>query len=387
MSHLMKSSTPMGLVGKRPPSLSQRMTADAPTSCGSNHIASGRCPGGIGIATGVILSALSSLVLSGPSCLAAGDGDRQTVILVVGAPGSDEYGQQFDTWATRWEEACQKAGALLVQIGHANSDGKTDREQLQQQLANEQQASGQPLWIVLIGHGTFDGRSAKFNLRGPDVSAQELAAWLKGYARPVALINCASASGPFINRLSGENRVILAATKSGFEHNYARFGDYFSQAIIDLRSDLDKDEQVSLLEAFLSASSQVAEFYQQEARLATENALLDDNGDQLGTPASWYHGVRATRTAKDGASPDGLRASQWHLVRSDREQTMPVETRTRRDELEQAIAQLRQAKPDMPEETYFERLERLMLDLARLYRHVEASESAASSSVPNVSDS
>ena len=387
MSHLMKSSTRMGVIGNRPPPLGPPVTAVVPTSGGSIRIASWRCPRGIGVVAGVIVSAVLLLLLSSPSCLAADDGGRQAVLLVVGAPGSDEYGRQFDTWATRWEEACEQAGAQLVRIGRANSDGKTDREHLQQQLADEKEAAGQPLWIVLIGHGTFDGRSAKFNLRGPDVSAQELAAWLKGYVRPVALINCASASGPFINRLSGENRVIVAATKSGFEHNYARFGEYLSQAIIDPRSDLDKDEQVSLLEAFLSASSQVAEFYQQEARLATENALLDDNGDGLGTPASWYHGVRATRTAKDGASPDGLRASQLHLVRSVREQTMSVETRARRDELEQAIAQLRRAKPDMPEATYMQRLERLMLDLARLYRHVESSEPAASRPVPNASDS
>ena len=43
-------------------------------------------------------------------------------------------------------------------------------------LTNEMAQSAEELWIVFIGHGTFDGRSAKFNLRGPDISADELAA-------------------------------------------------------------------------------------------------------------------------------------------------------------------------------------------------------------------
>ena len=173
---------------------------------------------------------------------------------------------------------------------------------------------------MFIGHGTYDGHAAKFNLRGPDLSAEELAEWLAPMKRPIAVIQCASASAPFINRLAGENRVVITATKSGDEQNFARFGQYMSAAIADPRADLDKDGQVSLLEAYLTACRQVDEFYEQEARLATEHALLDDNGDGLGTPAAWFRGLRATQRAKDGASLDGTRAHQFHLVASDREQ-------------------------------------------------------------------
>jgi hypothetical protein len=35
--------------------------------------------------------------------------------------------------------------------------------------------------------------------------------------------------------------------------NFARFGDYLSQSIIDAAADLDKDDQTSLWEAFLMA--------------------------------------------------------------------------------------------------------------------------------------
>jgi hypothetical protein len=223
------------------------------------------------------------------------------------------------------------------------------------------------MWLVLIGHGTFDGKTARFNLRGPDVSAAELAGWLKALARPLAIINCASCSGPFLNDLSGPDRVVITATQSGHEANFARFGEYLSAAIGDPKADLDKDEQVSLLEAYLLASSGVREFYSQEGRLATEHALLDDNGDRLGTPADWFKGVRAVKTAKNGARPDGLRAGQFHLVPGPREEQLPPEARQRRDQIEQELARLRERKAEFSEDDYFHQLEPLLLELSRLY--------------------
>jgi len=220
---------------------------------------------------------------------------------------------------------------------------------------------------VLIGHGTFDGKEAKFNLRGPDLSAAELADWLKPVRRPLAVINCASSSGPFINKLSATNRVIVTATKSGFEQNYARFGRYMAEAIVDPHADLDRDGQTSVLEAFLMASRRVAEFYDTEGRLATEHALLDDNGDGLGTPADWFRGIRAVKKAKEGASADGLRAHQFHLIRSAQEQMLSSELRAKRDELELAIARLRDAKSQMKEDDYYRQLEKLAIEVARLY--------------------
>jgi len=292
---------------------------------------------------------------------------KPTVIVVVGAPGAEEYAPQFREWSERWRSAAEKGGAAFEFVGDVKDAEGTDRERLRTLLSDAVSEEKAPLWLVLIGHGTFDGRAAKFNLRGPDFEAVELAEWLKPLKRPVAIINCASASAPFINRLSGENRVVIAATKSGDEQNFARFGQFMSAAIVDPSADLDKDGQVSLLEAYLTACRQVAEFYQQGGRLATEHALLDDNGDGLGTPAAWFRGVRATQRAKDGASLDGTRAHQWHLVASDREQHMPAEMRERRDQLELRIAALRAEKEHMDEDDYYNRLEPLMVELARLY--------------------
>jgi hypothetical protein len=55
------------------------------------------------------------------------------------------------------------------------------------------------------------------------------------------------------------------------------------------------------------------------------------------------------------------------LVRSEQEQKMPPELRARRDDLELAVARLREAKDSLPAREYYQRLEKLMLELAELY--------------------
>jgi hypothetical protein len=130
---------------------------------------------------------------------------------------------------------------------------------------------------------------------------------------------------------------------------------------------LDRDGQTSLLEAFIAASARVEEFYKSDNRLATEHALIDDNGDALGTPAAWFSGTRATKAAKSGASPDGLAAQRWNLILSAAERAMPAGSRARRDALERQVDALRAKKASMPEAEYYAKLEALLVQLAGIY--------------------
>ncbi len=304
-----------------------------------------------------------------------------TVILVQGAAGEEAYGRQFAQWRQRWEEAAKQGGAKVIVIGVDEDEEKaegeaersdksqfsSDKSRLSDAVTSMKAASRDPLWIVLLGHGTFDGKAARFNLRGPDVSAQELSLWLKPVERPVAVINCSSSSGPFVAALTGDGRVIITATRSGNEMNFSRFGGFLSQAIADPAADLDKDGQTSLLEAYLLASRQTQAWYREEGRLATEHALLEDSGDGLGTPADWFRGVHAVKKAKEDGQVDGVRAAQWCLAPGQRERDMSADLRAKRDELELKIAGLRSMKKTMPEEAYYEALEKLALQLAKLY--------------------
>lgn len=297
--------------------------------------------------------------------------EKPTIVVVVGAAGTPEYGAQFARWAGLWEEACSKAGATFIPIGLNEGKDPNDRTTLQDTLARESQQSHAALWLVLIGHGTFDGRTAKFNLRGSDVSADDLAEWLQPVLRPLVIINTASSSAPFLNKLSAAGRVVITATKSGFEYNYTRFGQYLAEAIAQPNADLDKDGQTSLLESFLAASHRTHEFYFAEGRLVTEYALIDDNGDGLGTRADWFQGVRPVQKAEGGASLDGYRAHQFHLVPSPAESKMPSQLRAERDRLELEVIKLRDAKKSFSEDEYFSRLETLLCEIAKIYEQTD----------------
>jgi hypothetical protein len=293
--------------------------------------------------------------------------DQTTVLLVIGAAGEAEFGSNFVQQAAAWKEAAAKGDAHLTTLGLDDHGTVTDYSRVKTFLEQEPKTGPGQFWLVLLGHGTFDGKEARFNLRGPDLSATELAAWLQPFRRPLAIINASSSSAPFLNKLSGTNRVVITATRSGNEHNLTRFGGYFVQAFTDLDADLDKDDQVSLLEAFLFGSGKTAEFYKVDGRLASEHALLDDNGDALGTPADWFRGLRAVRKAQEKTTVDGLLASQFHLVANQLEASWPPTARSKRDSLERAVFSLREKKSQMEEGEYYRQLERLLLELARLY--------------------
>ena len=293
--------------------------------------------------------------------------EPRSLILVIGAPGEPEYAQQFSSWAELWKKAAAKGGLQTFVVGEDQDKPDEDLGRLLGVLTNEVAKPAGELWLVFIGHGTFDGRSAKFNLRGPDLSAAALAAVLKPCRRALVVIQCASASGPFLNALSAPGRVIITATRSGYEVNATRFGGYLAQAIADPAADLDKDGQTSLLEAYLAASRQVEQFYKEQGRLMTEHALLDDNGDGLGTPPDWFRGARAVKSAADAKSVDGLRTHQMFLVPGEAERQLSPELRARRDALEQELGVLRSRKSKVNEDEYYRQLEGILLETARLY--------------------
>lgn len=291
------------------------------------------------------------------------------IITVVGTGGTDSFESIFVEAATRWEEAAQKGGAAftLIGVGEENPES-SDRDRFKEAITSTTEPE---LWIVLIGHGSFDTRTVKFNLRGPDFTDLELAEWIKPYPGELAVINTASSSGSFIRTLSAPGRIIITATKNEAEVFYTRFGNYFSEAIGGAKeADLDNDEQVSLLESFLYAAHETAKFYEDAGRLATEHALLDDNGDSLGSRMEWFEGTTATQMAGKDAEPDGDLAAQKVLVKNAFERSLTPAQRVERDDLERAVKELRRKKSRMNEEDYYQQLEPLLLRLARLYREV-----------------
>jgi len=295
------------------------------------------------------------------------------VCVVVGAPGEDDYATGFAAAAKKWQDNCVVAGASCTVIGlddQKDADpekNSLDRDKLHDWITKLATDTTVPVWIIYLGHGTFDGKDARMNLRGVDVSAAEMATWLKPVTRPLIFVDGGSASAPFINALSAPNRIIITATQSGQEVNYARFGEKFAEAINDPTADIDQDGQVSVLEAFVTAAKRTQNFYDENTRMATEHALIDDNGDKFGTPASWFEGLRLVQHARNNAAPDGDYAKLVALVASPEERALTDEDRAFRTKCEKQIEMLRQQKSSMAEDDYYRQLEQVLRALSSIY--------------------
>ena len=294
---------------------------------------------------------------------------QKTLIVVAGAAGEREFGEQFQASAKRWQDFATKQGWHLVALGSSTAESKNDHDLLKQTI--EKSVSMPPeaeLWLVLIGHGTFAANVAKFNLVGPDVSATELSEWLKPVKAKCLIMNCSSSSGPFVTALGGRNRVVVTATRSGAEQNFSRFGTYLSEAIGSLTADVDHDQEVSLLEAFLAASSQTERFYREDARLATEHALLDDNGDRVGTSGDFFRGARPAKEPEPGKQIDGRAAARAILFSAPDVPKFTGEQLVERQRLEEQIDLLRTRKLQLTEEAFLAQLETLCIELAKIYQ-------------------
>jgi hypothetical protein len=325
-------------------------------------------------------------------------GSLTTIIVVVGAGGQEEYSTEFAKWADKWSQLAKQQQWNLVTIGEPQAlaavepqalaavddskkqspqDPLTDSAKLEQAIANlysdpsstpnAAPGANKRLWLVLIGHGTAAGKVAKFNLRGPDVTTIQLKSWLDKVPSETVVIDCTSSSAPFLVELSAKNRIIVTATRSGGEVNFARFGGYLAESIGDIAADLDHDREVSLLEAFLKASKDTERFYRENDRLATEHALLDDNHDRAGTSATFYVGSIVAAEAKDGKAVDGKLAARVILWSSPDGSKLTSDQLVIRQQLESEIDLLRERKSKLPEAEYYDQLEALLLKLASLY--------------------
>lgn len=283
-------------------------------------------------------------------------------VVVVGATGASEFATKFEDWANQLEEVGIKAGRSISLI---RSD-KSSFDQLEKLFDGAQSDTVEPLWVFLIGHGTFDGTEAKFNLTGKDLSAAQLSEWVAKLRRPLVLCNLSSCSAPFINAISGPNRIIVTATKSGTEVNATRLAGFLANSLGNAAADLDHDDEISIAEAVSHASALTQRFYKEDDRLATEHALLDDNGDGKGTAVKSLvmTGDSLVAAAKDS---DGVKASRVSLLSIGKPFKLNADQIEQRSILENQLDELKSKKAQLEESDYRNQLETVLSNLARVY--------------------
>lgn len=311
------------------------------------------------------------------------------MLLIAGLGGEPEYTAAFHGWLSRFADAAsEKYGVPAERIAYLGEDATLDPTRVRARSTGDNvrsafarladvMAPDDELVVLLAGHGTFRDGEARFNVPGPDLTPGDFAFLLDELgSRRVTLVNTASASGPFVEPLSAPNRTIVAATRSGRERNVTRFGLHFADAFAGEDADLDKNGRVSMLEAFRYARREVEREYEDDNRLLTEHAVLDDNGDGEGSrepDSGGGDGALAARTfltargwTADGAASDsggGGPVSASPEVRALHREKAEIEAR---------IEALRSAKEQMPLERYEDELEELLVELALKNRQIRA---------------
>ena len=305
---------------------------------------------------------------------------RAFLLIVVGLAGDPEHAELFHGWGSTLAEAAKTVGVTsdrLVYLADATEDsavrGRATREEISAALAGFAEAAtpDDVVYVVLIGHGSYDGRAARFNLPGPDMTPADFDPLLRAIpARNVVFVNTSSSSGPFVEELSAPGRTIITATRNGAEQFTTLFGGYFVEAFATEEADADKNTRLSMLEAFQYARNETARAYEQEGLLATEHALLDDNGDKKGSPDPTATGAEGRLAA---ALSLGSTAAAAPLPEDPAVRALYLERR----ELERRVEALRLLKDGLPPARYAADLERFVTDLALKTREIRTLEGDA----------
>lgn len=296
--------------------------------------------------------------------------EQRFALVVSGAAGGPEYVAQYAQWSTALSKTLVEglrfdSGHVTVLSDTAGSATASTAENVRSALGSigARMTRDDVVLIVLMGHGTFDGMDAKFNLVGPDLESADWSALLRGLPGRVVIVNTASASFPFLERLSAKRRIVITATDSPAQRYDTVFPEYFIRALSDASADLDKNGRISVWEAFAGASASVRRHYQQRGQLSTERALLDDNGDGAGnevaTPGD--DGSFASRTYLDESRPGAAPTDEVLLKLLQRRTTLEAE-----------IDDLKIRKAFLSASDYAKEFERLMIELAQVSHDIRA---------------
>ncbi len=301
------------------------------------------------------------------------------VVIVSGLGGEKKYHDAFAQISQSLADASSKRfgvpDSAIIWLGEDSvskqpyfrgQSTKVNVERIVAQIAAHA-TPGDQFVLVLVGHGSGEGEDSKISIPGPDLTARDFAQMLARFpTQKVAFINLTSASGDMLPVLAAPNRVIITATKSSFERNESKFAQFFVDALSKDVADTDKDNRVSLLEAFKYASIETKRVYETDTRMQTEHAQLDDMGAKAGV------------AEPDGKTGQGLLARRFFLDAgiSKAAGNDPQLAALYKDKfaLEDQIDALKLKKASMNPDAYDDALETLFVQLARKAKSIRGLE-------------
>jgi hypothetical protein len=290
--------------------------------------------------------------------------ETRWAVIVSGASGGEKYAEQMREWRSGLQSSLVdrygfKAEHVRVFVDETVKTGEPANAANVRKVFAEIKGKGAKddfVLVVLLGHGTYDGDVAKFNLVGPDLTAKDWTDLLAGIPGRLAVVNTTEASFPFLASLAAKGRIVITATDSAAQKYATVFPEYFVKSMKEASSDLDKNGRTSIFEVFAATSAAVKQHYEQRGQLATERALIDDNGDGTGREAS-------------AEGPDGGYARIAYLDAENPAEAANPELAAlvrRRRALETEAEELKLKKGEMPEAEWNAQFEKLMIELAQV---------------------
>ena len=304
-----------------------------------------------------------------PSAATAGE---RYALIVTGASGGDAYAQKYAKWRTSFVDTLsgkfhydpQRLFVLAETAGEGMKPATRENVRAVLTALRARMTKDDQLLVLLIGHGTtLDGDEAKFNLVGPDLSAGQWADLLRPLPGRLVFVNTTGASFPFLRKLAARGHVVLTATDAAAQQFETVFPEFFIKAFDDAAADLDRNNRVSIWEAFTYASAGVRQWFEQKGQLPTERPLLDDTGTGIGREAQ-------------SPGTDGAIARVTYLE-PDVALALPADTALaglmrRRADLETLLEELKARKESTPPDQYDADLEKILVEIARLSAQIRA---------------
>lgn len=234
---------------------------------------------------------------------------KKWAVILVGLAGDDDHRIMFNKTVSVWRKWLKESlqlpdeqvivldasDAPVGEVDQQNLESVTDpkkstisRESIRETFLNlkSQVTERDSFWLFTLGHGNHDGKRGWFHVPGPDPSDEELGRWLSEiYCQEQVLWLTHSGSGWFIKALSRPHRIVITATSADDEFNETEFPDALATVSqMPLQPlDLSADGRISVAELFVAITKEVANRFKSDNRVPTEQAILDDNGDGVGT--------------------------------------------------------------------------------------------------------
>lgn len=274
-------------------------------------------------------------------------------VVVAGLGGDAEYSESFDASSQQFAtglRTLENDPSLTITLDESATRDSilAAIEQQVGRMTADAGSADQSFVLILTGHGNADKQGWRFNVKGPDLTTEDLVAALNTVpAQQQLVVLAASASGAALDTLAQLGRVLVTATKSGGEINAVRFPGFLAEAMQSEVADYDRNEILTVAEAYRFAESRTRDYYEQQKLLASEHPRLR------------------------GEEADNIAVALLGSLQDASDDPVVAKLLDERLTLEQRFKALRVRKPDMPVDEYYEELETLLLSIARLQQSID----------------